>query len=168
MKKLAVFAILAICALPLLAQENKMTQMLAKHWRTSKDLTLAVAGAMPEADYGFKPNADEMDFGKLMAHMAVAQANYVSRATGDKNPFAMPETVDRAGALKLLENSYDYCIKKIEAMPDDQLSKMVGPEGKQVGVAEAIWGGFTHTAHHRGQAEVYLRVKDIKPPAYKF
>ena len=27
---------------------------------------------------------------------------------------------------------------------------------------------ITHTAHHRGQAEVYLRVKGIKPPAYTF
>jgi uncharacterized damage-inducible protein DinB len=27
---------------------------------------------------------------------------------------------------------------------------------------------FTHTAHTRGQAEVYLRVKGIKPPDYRF
>jgi len=27
---------------------------------------------------------------------------------------------------------------------------------------------FTHTAHHRAQAEVYLRVKGIKPPDYQF
>ena len=25
-----------------------------------------------------------------------------------------------------------------------------------------------HMAHHRGQIEVYLRLKDIKPPDYKF
>jgi uncharacterized damage-inducible protein DinB len=25
---------------------------------------------------------------------------------------------------------------------------------------------FTHTAHHRAQAEVYLRVKGIQPPNY--
>ena len=27
---------------------------------------------------------------------------------------------------------------------------------------------FMDTAHHRGQAEVYLRVKNIKPPRYVF
>ena len=27
---------------------------------------------------------------------------------------------------------------------------------------------FVHTAHHRAQCEVYLRVKGIKPPDYTF
>jgi uncharacterized damage-inducible protein DinB len=33
---------------------------------------------------------------------------------------------------------------------------------------ERLWAYFTHTAHHRGQAEVYLRVNGIKPPDYQF
>ena len=33
---------------------------------------------------------------------------------------------------------------------------------------ELVLGMFTHTAHHRGQAEVYLRANGIKPPAYRF
>ena len=30
--------------------------MFAKHWQTSREFTLAVADAMPAADYNFKPN----------------------------------------------------------------------------------------------------------------
>jgi uncharacterized damage-inducible protein DinB len=26
---------------------------------------------------------------------------------------------------------------------------------------------FVHVAHHRGQAEIYLRDKSIKPPSYR-
>jgi uncharacterized damage-inducible protein DinB len=33
---------------------------------------------------------------------------------------------------------------------------------------EWLWAYFTHTAHHRGQLEVYLRLKGIKPPDYEF
>ena len=33
---------------------------------------------------------------------------------------------------------------------------------------ELTLGVMTHMAHHRGQVEVYLRVKGIKPPTYKF
>jgi uncharacterized damage-inducible protein DinB len=33
---------------------------------------------------------------------------------------------------------------------------------------EWLWAYFTHTAHHRGQLEVYLRLKSIKPPDYVF
>jgi uncharacterized damage-inducible protein DinB len=35
-------------------------------------------------------------------------------------------------------------------------------------VTKTLWYTFTHMAHHRGQAEVYLRVKNIKPPAWRF
>lgn len=147
-----------------MAQENKMSQMIAKHWKSSRDLTLAVAEAMPETGYESKPNDEEMTYGTLMVHIAVAQANYVSRAAGEKNPIVKIDNPSKAAAIKLLNDSYAYCLGKIEAMDDAALGKTVGPAM----AAESIWGGFTHTAHHRGQAEVYLRVKNIKPPAYKF
>jgi uncharacterized damage-inducible protein DinB len=43
----------------------------------------------------------------------------------------------------------------------------VGGTRKMTGF-EWLWSYFTHTAHHRGQAEVYLRVKGVKPPDYVF
>ena len=42
------------------------------------------------------------------------------------------------------------------------------PEGRQATGIEVLCWAFTDTAHHRGQAEVYLRVKNIKPPKYVF
>jgi uncharacterized damage-inducible protein DinB len=44
----------------------------------------------------------------------------------------------------------------------------LGPENRKMLGLEWIWSYFTHTAHHRGQAEVYMRVKNVKPPAYRF
>jgi len=37
------------------------------------------------------------------------------------------------------------------------------PDGRAM-----ILNMFVHTAHHRAQCEVYLRVKGIKPPSYTF
>jgi uncharacterized damage-inducible protein DinB len=53
-------------------------------------------------------------------------------------------------------------------MTDADLEKTMTRGGNTVSKFELLWGGFTHTAHHRGQAEVYLRLKGIKPPDYKF
>jgi len=36
-------------------------------------------------------------------------------------------------------------------------------EGRQATGIEVLCWAFTDTAHHRGQAEVYMRVKNIKP-----
>lgn len=34
--------------------------------------------------------------------------------------------------------------------------------------AAALRNMLVHTAHHRAQYEVYLRIKEIKPPDYRF
>jgi uncharacterized damage-inducible protein DinB len=54
-------------------------------------------------------------------------------------------------------------------MPPEQWNKEVYKfQGRPVLAYEALWYTFTHTAHHRAQAEVYLRLKNIKPPSWRF
>lgn len=157
-----------VFALPVMAQQGKSLQEVIKHWKTSKDFTLAVANAMPDGDYGFKPVPAEMSFGEVMAQVAEANGVYVARAAGAQNPIAKPEKFDKETVTKLLGDSFDFCIKTLEGMKDEDLDKMVGPAGRQSSARELVWAAFTHVAHHRGQAEVYLRLKGITPPAYKY
>ena len=60
---------LLVLAVPSLAQ-NTVKEALAKHWKTSAEFTIAVGNAMPADSYNFRPNAAEMGFGQLMAHIA--------------------------------------------------------------------------------------------------
>jgi uncharacterized damage-inducible protein DinB len=53
-------------------------------------------------------------------------------------------------------------------MTDADLQTKVKRGSAEVTKFELFWGGFTHAAHHRGQAEVYLRLKGVTPPSYKF
>jgi uncharacterized damage-inducible protein DinB len=48
------------------------------------------------------------------------------------------------------------------------MDTVVGPAARNMTGFEWLWAYFTHTAHHRGQAEVYLRLRGIKPPDYRF
>jgi uncharacterized damage-inducible protein DinB len=42
-------------------------------------------------------------------------------------------------------------------------------EGKgRFSTLDVMLGVMIHVSHHRGQAEVYLRVKGIVPPEYKW
>jgi uncharacterized damage-inducible protein DinB len=161
-------AIAGLCMVPAFAAEEggaptKYQQEFLKHWSTAKALATAVAEAMPAGDYGFKPNPDEMSFGEQIVHIANANYNYCStRLTGAKSPFQKPATIDKPTALKVLGESFDYCTEAIQGLKD-----LDGP-GKPMSAREAMLGLYAHMAHHRGQAEVYLRVKGIKPPDYKF
>ena len=152
--------------------------LIAKHWRTSKEFTLAVADAMPASHYDFKPNVEEMSFGKVMAHIAMANNGACAAVGGLKAP-APPEklaaaykdpagTFDKEMTMQFLRDSFDFCEKVISGITPAKLDAMTGPEGHQMSGRERLWAYFTHTAHHRGQAEVYLRVNNIKPPDYRF
>lgn len=141
----------------------------AKHWLVAKDLAVAVAQAMPAESYDFKPVPEEMSFGQQIFHIAQANDSYCSAAAKSKSPFVKPEKTDnKDAAIKALGESFDYCAGIASSMTDDQLNEM-RPRGKSsVSGRELLLGVQTHMAHHRGQAEVYLRVKGIKPPDYAF
>jgi uncharacterized damage-inducible protein DinB len=163
-----------LVALPVVAGDGDSKAIFAKHWQTAKEFTLAVAEAMPAEGYDFKPNPDELSFGQLMIHIAAQNSDSCASATGTK-PLAglsnemIPPPTDRQTAIKFLTLSFDKCAKDLDAMPPEQWNKEVYKfQGKPVLANEALWYTFTHMAHHRGQAEVYLRVKNIKPPAWRF
>lgn len=169
MKKTALLTFGLACALPLMAAHNKWHEEAARHWQTSKEFTLAVANLMPAESYDFKPNPEEMGFGELMVHIAQANANNFAIVAETKSPLTKPTTMDKESVMKYLTDSFDFCLKTLDGLTDQQLDKMTGKEGPgQLSGRERLWSYFTHTAHHRGQAEVYLRVKNIKPPAYRF
>ncbi len=167
MKLGTILSTAALLALPALAAEegaapNKFGQDFLKHWTIARQLTTAVAEAMPAESYDFKPNPEEMSFGEQMVHIASANYSYCSRIGGGKSPFTKPEKSDKPTALKALDDSFGFCADAVQGAKD--LDVMRGP----MSVRETMLGAYAHMAHHRGQAEVYLRVKGIKPPAYKF
>ncbi|HXE14511.1 MAG TPA: DinB family protein [Bryobacteraceae bacterium] len=168
MKKLAGLAIFALFAGFASAQsDNSLVDILVKHWQTSKDFTLAVADKMPDNEYSYKATPIEMSFGEMVSHIGDANINYCSVALGEK-PQAKGTDFSKAGAEKHLTDSFDFCITGLKKMSNEDLKKMVGKAPRQSTAFEALWGAFTHTAHHRAQLEVYLRLKGIAPPNYKF
>ena len=175
--KTKVLALMAL-ALPAFAQTGSK-DALARHWKTTGEVTILVAKAMPAESYNFRPNPEEMSFGQVMAHIGLANLGACSRASGTPRPELPAKIVawskdtnkidvDRDAAIQFLTDSFSFCAAAVNGMTPEKLSAMVGPEGRQMSGFEVLWSYFTHTAHHRGQAEVYLRVKGIKPPDYVF
>jgi uncharacterized damage-inducible protein DinB len=171
--------LLGLSALPVFGQSS-VKDAIARHWKVSGDFTLAVAEAMPAGSYDFRPNPEEMTFGQLMAHIALADVNACANASGLPRPDMTPAIqtwskapqktdVSRDEAVGFLKTAFSFCVDKaIPAATWEKLDNIQGPPNRKLTGYEWLWSYFTHTAHHRGQAEVYLRVKGIKPPAYQF
>ena len=168
---------LILIAAPVFAQDA-IKDALVKHWKSSADFTLAVAKTMPSENYNFSPNPEEMNFGQVMAHIGAANLGACVRASGMPRPALNDKmnawlkdqktNVDKDQAIQFLTDTFAFCNTAVGAMTPEKLNAKIGPEGRQLTGFETLWSYFTHTAHHRGQAEVYMRVKGIKPPDYVF
>ena len=173
MKNLLVVMMFAI---PAVAQ-NAIQDALVKHWKVSADFTIAVAKLMPADSWGFKPVPAELSFAQLMIQVAGANLNACSAASGMARPTIPADIlqavrdekdVEKDKAIQFLGDSFGFCEKAVATLTPDKLTAVVGPSGRKMTAFEWQWAYFTHTAHHRGQAEVYLRLKGITPPEYVF
>ncbi|MGA2589017.1 MAG: DinB family protein [Bryobacteraceae bacterium] len=175
--KTNLFTILVV-ALPAMAQTT-VKDALVKHWKTSAEFTIAVARAMPAEGYNFRPVPQEMSFGQLMAHIGGINLFACANGSGLARPALPPKIaewskdtekveVDKETALQFLSDSFDFCNRAVAAMTPTRMDTVVGPPARNLTGFEWLWAYFTHTAHHRAQAEVYLRVKGIQPPDYMF
>jgi uncharacterized damage-inducible protein DinB len=179
MKRFLLLTVLVVFCAASVPAQTVQKDVLLKHWKASSDFTLAVAGAMPAEGYNFRPVPEEMSFGDVMAHISVANRGACANASGLTPPDLPPKIadwlkdhtkveVDKDTALQFMKDTFAFCYRAITEVPVGRLDTVVGPPNRNMTGTEWLWSYFTHTAHHRGQAEVYLRLKGIKPPPYSF
>ena len=78
--RLIAAALPLVSTLPAMAQDVQDT--FVKHLKTSREFTLKVAEAMPEASYGFKLTDPQMSFAEQMIH--IAQAGFFPQLSGGR------------------------------------------------------------------------------------
>jgi uncharacterized damage-inducible protein DinB len=138
----------------------------SKHFGALSKLSVAVAQAMPPDQYGFRPHSESMTFGELMSHIATTNYQFCAGLKDSATP-ALPSPTDKDAVVKFLSDSFDYCSAIIPNLADEQLNKIHdSPDGRLPG-KEVLLAMYVHVAHHRGQAEIYLRDKGIRPPPYR-
>lgn len=138
----------------------------SKHLDALRGLSVAVAEAMPAEQYAFRPHPESMNFGELISHMATTNYQFCA-GLKDSDPPALPTPSEKDAIVKFLDASFGYCASVIPSLTDEQLSKAHNsPDGRLPG-REILLAMYIHVAHHRGQAEIYLRDKGIRPPSYR-
>lgn len=138
----------------------------SKHLRALTQLSVAVAAAMPADKYGFRPHPESMSFGDLMSHIATTNYQFCAGLKDAATPEMHPAT-GKESVVRLLTDSFQYCSTVINGLTEEQLgSSHNSPDGRLPG-REVLLAMYVHVAHHRGQAEIYLRDNGIRPPGYQ-
>ncbi len=168
MHKLSLFLAVAVAAiLPIQAQESCKSAIL-QHLKTSRDFTIKVAEAMPEADYDFKLTPQQMSFGQQMVHLAQGMTYFLSAFKGEKPNPPKPPSMNKADVVAYVRSSFEKAIDTVSALTPEQITKTYkSSEGSGTGL-DLLLGLLDHNTHHRASAEMYLRAKGITPPEYAF
>jgi len=135
-----------------------MNDSLLKTLENSRPYTLAVAEAMPEKSYLFKPAKDVWNFKELIEHIAYGilwwEENYISGSKSDWNP--PPAKDNKLEVVNYLMQAYNLLERTVSKRKLDE---------------HAIHGfhaTLDHITHHRGQAVTYLRCQGITAPEYTY
>jgi uncharacterized damage-inducible protein DinB len=187
MKKtaLALLIVLAGCRQapgPQAADPGAMTvaRLYDSQLKNTEDEVTGLAGAMPDAQYDFKPPASIGDFAKVrtfaeqVKHIAAVNYLVAASALGEKPPVDLgqgeggPDAVKGKDAVvKFLKDSFAYAHKAALSLTDqNQLDMVAGPFGNRKmargGLVNlAVW----HPFDHYGQMVVYARMNGVVPPA---
>ena len=135
-----------------------MKEQLLATLENSQQYSLSVAEMMPANSYDFKPAGAGWTFRELMHHIAYGifwwKDNYVK---GIKTEWEQPAVKDnKQDIIQYLEEAYTSLKNTIadEKLSDDAI--------------KGFHASTDHITHHRGQAVLYLRCKNIAPPEYTY
>jgi len=152
----------------LMAQQASQKMAFLEKWENSKNYLIAVAEAMPENAYDFKPTERQMSFKEQLMHikenMEWLSTTCFTKIEYKKEDHSLPTT--KVETIAALEKAFNLVSEIIKKTPAEDFTKTVkffaGPKSKLQILALLQ----DHVTHHRGQLIVYLNLNKVKPPNY--
>jgi hypothetical protein len=131
--------------------------------------TVAAVEAMPTDKFNYKPSADQMTFGHLVAHMVETNHLLCSKAAAVPVPkVEVNDTDSKDKLVAALKGSFDFCSDALAKMDDSRLAETTeifpGRQGSRAWASMILAGAW---ADHYAEAAMYLRLNGVLPPTAK-
>lgn len=137
----------------------------------AKAYTLNVAELLPESKFDFKPVSDEMSFKEQLIHVGQnlywLSGTYISVVPDYKANKPLNEQImTKKQTIDFVSGAYDFAIQAISNLNTESMYKEFAFAGKKLNKIQFLNLIQDHQTHHRAQLIVYLRLNQLKPPAY--
>ena len=164
----------AFAQTPAADQTNPLSTWLRNAYMGNRNNITRTAEKMPEENYGMRPGTQQevRTFGQQVTHVAAYNFLWCSQAKGEKNPNPgnLDKLTSKAEIMKVLNDAFTYCDAVYNALTDASGVEMVDitqENGRQtrnlrMGLLTLNYG---HNNEIYGSMVVYLRIKNIVPPA---
>jgi uncharacterized damage-inducible protein DinB len=172
---------LFLAALPVFAQApaqntaNPMSTWLKNAWTGNKNNIARTAEKMPEENWGMRPGAQQevRTFAGQVGHVVRFNYLWCSQAKGEKNPGAgvdYEKMTSKADLMKALNDAFAYCESAYSSLTDASGSEVIeitqesGRQTRNIRMG-LLTQNYGHNNEIYGSMVVYLRMKNIVPPA---
>lgn len=140
-----------------------------KEWGSLEKKFVALAEAIPQEKYTWRPTPDVRSVSEVFLHVAGGNYSYLDGmgvpppAGVDRKTFEK-STTDRASIVEHLKQSFDRVRETMLKTSDADLEKPAKLYGQASTVREVLFTLVTHTPEHLGQIIVYARECGVVPP----
>jgi uncharacterized damage-inducible protein DinB len=171
MRKLALLVCCAVLlgASPALAQSDPLTHAIKGQFGIVKGYLLKTAEQVSEENYAFKPTPEVRSLGAIIGHVADANFNICSTATGTPSPMkgtSVEKTMTTKAQLsKALADSLAFCDAQFDAMTDAKGAESVDFFGNKQPRTAVLSFNVAHNFEHYGNLVTYMRLKGMVPPS---
>ena len=142
-----------------------MTQKaLLKRWKSNQRYTLKFVNLIPEEMLSFKPFPGGKTYQSQLSHITTWLRTHSRFVTGTE--FEKAGTKNKEEITAALTEFFTVIISYLEDTTESELAEIVKVWYGEVPREVVLSVMDNHLSHHRGQMVVYLRLLDIKPPAY--
>jgi hypothetical protein len=155
-------------------QTNPLASWLRNAYMGNRNNIVRTAEKMPEENYGMRPGAqpEVRTFGQQVTHVAFYNFLWCSQAKGEKNPNPgnLDKLTSKTEIMKTLNDAFTYCDGVYNSLTDASGAETIDitqESGRQtrslrMGLLTLNYG---HNNEIYGSMVVYLRMKNIVPPA---
>ena len=132
-------ALLVLAASAIAQVKNPISSALRDTLPGRQKNTIAAVEAMPADKFSFKPSADQMTFGHLVAHMIESNNVFCSGAAAVPAPKVeeAKETDAKDKLVAALKTSFDFCSDALGKMDDSKLGEMTEGHGNNSRVPDS-------------------------------
>lgn len=156
------------------AGENPLSTWLRDSYKRNHSTILRTAEKMPDEFYGLRPGEQQevRTFGQQVGHVANFNYLWCSQAKGEKNPNSqnLEKLSTKAEFVKAAQDSFAYCDAVYDALTDASGAETIDITQESGRQARSLRMGllmlnYAHNNEIYGSMVVYLRMKNIVPPA---
>lgn len=167
MKKLIFFIALIIGTMST-AQQTDVKSAFLEKWNNSKEYLIAIAKAMPEDKYDFKPTEPQMSFKAQLIHIEgnmkwLGTSHFGLEIVGEPEDL---ESLSKEELIIVLQSRFDDVYNAVKVTDPEKFKEEIkffaGPKSK----LQMLNLLQDHVTHHRGQLVVYLNLCGVDLPRY--